>query len=62
MAWYYQAVIASLKAGGLGDHPLLNDLENSAAQFFGASAASGGATAACTPLSGVAGAAPARLE
>jgi (p)ppGpp synthase/HD superfamily hydrolase len=54
MAWYYQAIIASLKAGGLGDHPLLNDLENSAAQFFGASAALSSARPA--------GAVPTRLE
>ena len=54
MAWYYQAVIDSLKAGGLGDHPLLTEFESRAAQFFGAPAAAGGAT--------VAGAVPARLE
>jgi (p)ppGpp synthase/HD superfamily hydrolase len=54
MAWYYHAVIDSLKAGGLGDHPLLKELESSTAQFFGAPAAAGGAT--------VAGAVPARLQ
>jgi (p)ppGpp synthase/HD superfamily hydrolase len=39
IAWYYHAVIASLKTGGLGDHPLLVELERSTLQFFGAPAA-----------------------
>jgi (p)ppGpp synthase/HD superfamily hydrolase len=46
MAWYYHAVVDSLKAGGLGDHPLLNELENSTTRFFDAPAASGGAVPA----------------
>jgi (p)ppGpp synthase/HD superfamily hydrolase len=41
-AWYYHAVIDSLKVGGLGDHPLLQELESSAIQFFGAPAAAPG--------------------
>jgi hypothetical protein len=36
IAWYYRAVIGSLKTGGLDGHPLLLELESSAAQFFGA--------------------------
>ncbi len=40
MDWYYHAIIDSLKSGGLGNHPLITELENSAAQFFGAPAAS----------------------
>jgi (p)ppGpp synthase/HD superfamily hydrolase len=43
IAWYYHAVIDSLKVGGLGDHPLLQELESCAAQFFDAPAAPGGA-------------------
>ncbi len=43
MDWYYHAVIDSLKSGGLGNHPLIDELENRAAQFFGTPAASGDA-------------------
>jgi (p)ppGpp synthase/HD superfamily hydrolase len=43
MAWYYRAVVDSLKVGSFGDHPLLQELERSTAQFFDASAAPGGA-------------------
>jgi (p)ppGpp synthase/HD superfamily hydrolase len=43
IAWYYHAVIDSLKIGGLGGHPLLLELESSAVQFFGLPAAPGGA-------------------
>lgn len=42
-AWYYGAVIDSLKAGGLDDHPLMHELERSAAAFFGEQGASTGA-------------------
>jgi len=42
-AWYYGAVIDSLKAGGLGDHPLLHELDRSAAEFFGGQGAMTGA-------------------
>jgi (p)ppGpp synthase/HD superfamily hydrolase len=35
-AWYYRAVIDSLKVGGLGGHPLLQELDSSAARFFDA--------------------------
>ena len=45
IAWYYRAVIDSLKAGGLGEHALLKELERTAARFFDAPAAPGGATA-----------------
>jgi (p)ppGpp synthase/HD superfamily hydrolase len=45
-AWYYRAVINSLKVGGLSDHPLLQELDRSVAQFFEAPSASAGATTA----------------
>jgi (p)ppGpp synthase/HD superfamily hydrolase len=41
IAWYYHAVIGSLKTGGLAGHPLLLELESIAEQFFGSSAALG---------------------
>ncbi len=42
LAWYYRAVIDSLRAGGMSDHPLLHELDRSAAEFFGQPAASAG--------------------
>jgi (p)ppGpp synthase/HD superfamily hydrolase len=42
-AWYYHAVLDSLKVGGLGDHPLWQELERGTAQFFDAPPAAGGA-------------------
>ena len=38
IAWYYRAVINSLKTGGLEGHPVLQELEGRAAAFFDAAA------------------------
>lgn len=35
VAWYYRAVTASLQAGGLGEHPVVQRLEAAVESFFG---------------------------
>jgi hypothetical protein len=40
IAWYYQAVTASLKEGELRDHPLIRQLDETVKMFFGEEARS----------------------
>jgi (p)ppGpp synthase/HD superfamily hydrolase len=35
IAWYYRAITASLQAGGLADHPLVQKLDATVHSFFG---------------------------